>query len=73
MLVTLVGCTCRRAIALAIGIRPSRVKASSRSISYRANDRPNGFSAASMRAMRICCARITEVTTDMPVAASVQP
>ena len=71
--VTLVGCTCSRAMALAIGIRPWRVKPSRRSISYRANDSAKGFRAASMRAMSSCCARMIDVTTDMPAAASVQP
>ena len=71
--VTLVGCTCSRAIALAIGIRPSRVKASRRSISNRAKERPKGFSALSMRASMSCWARMTEVTADIPAAASAQP
>ena len=71
--VTLVGCTCSRAMALAIGIRPSRVKPSRRSISYRANDRPKGLRVASMRASMSCWARMIEVTADMPAAASVQP
>ena len=73
MLVTLVECTCSRLTADCIGSRPSRLNASSRSTSNRANDSEKGRSVASTGPTSSCCARFTDVTSVMPGAASVQP
>ena len=72
-LVTLAGCTCRRSPMRDNGNWPLREKSSSISTSNRENVNPNGASVASTRASRIWWARMTDVTSAMPVAASPHP
>ena len=72
-LVTLVGCTCRRAPTLPRGSAPDRLNESSASTSKRAKVRSKSPSTASARPSSTCWARMIEVTTAIPGAASAHP
>ncbi|OXR39601.1 hypothetical protein B7C42_08331 [Nocardia cerradoensis] len=73
VLVTEVGCTCRRALATAIGSAPVLLKLSNISNSYREKVKPDGRRASSTRAITICWARTSDVTAAIPSATSPQP